>query len=111
AARDRHRRRPHLQPNAYALHNAGGLSLPRSSTLAVSKSESAPTAGGCRDGTLIMMRQKSMRTPSETRVLRALALALCAFAIATVAACTVGPNYVRPTAEVSPGYKELDGWK
>ena len=40
-----------------------------------------------------------------------MALALCAFAIATVAACTVGPNYVRPTAEVSPGYKELDGWK
>src|SRR5215467_3707728 len=37
--------------------------------------------------------------------------ALCAFVIATLAACTVGPNYVRPTAEVTNGYKELDGWK
>lgn len=27
------------------------------------------------------------------------------------AACTVGPDYVRPTAESAPGYKELDGWK
>jgi NodT family efflux transporter outer membrane factor (OMF) lipoprotein len=58
-----------------------------------------------------MMGQKSMRTPSKTRVLRALVLAVCSFLIATLAACTVGPNYVRPTAEVSPGYKELDGWK
>jgi NodT family efflux transporter outer membrane factor (OMF) lipoprotein len=26
-------------------------------------------------------------------------------------ACTVGPDYVRPTAEVPPSYKELEGWK
>ncbi len=26
-------------------------------------------------------------------------------------ACTVGPDYVRPTAPVPPAYKELEGWK
>jgi len=25
--------------------------------------------------------------------------------------CTVGPNYVRPPAEVPPAYKEMEGWK
>ena len=26
-------------------------------------------------------------------------------------ACTVGPNYVKPTAEVPAAYKEIEGWK
>src|SRR5262249_31111646 len=26
-------------------------------------------------------------------------------------ACSVGPNYVRPTAPVETTYKELEGWK
>ena len=26
-------------------------------------------------------------------------------------ACTVGPDYVRPTTDVPPSYKEADGWK
>jgi NodT family efflux transporter outer membrane factor (OMF) lipoprotein len=26
-------------------------------------------------------------------------------------ACAVGPDYVRPTAEVPPSYKEIEGWK
>ena len=28
-----------------------------------------------------------------------------------LAACSVGPDYVRPRAEVPAGYKEIDGWK
>jgi NodT family efflux transporter outer membrane factor (OMF) lipoprotein len=28
-----------------------------------------------------------------------------------ILACTVGPNYVRPPAEVPAAYKEMDGWK
>lgn len=31
--------------------------------------------------------------------------------ISTLAACTVGPNYVRPKAQVPPSYKEMKGWK
>ncbi len=32
-------------------------------------------------------------------------------AAALLAACTVGPDYVRPTAIAPPAYKEMDGWK
>ena len=28
-----------------------------------------------------------------------------------LAACTVGPNYVRPKAETPASYKEVEGWK
>jgi NodT family efflux transporter outer membrane factor (OMF) lipoprotein len=31
--------------------------------------------------------------------------------IALLAACTVGPNYVRPTADTPAAFKEMDGWK
>ena len=38
-------------------------------------------------------------------------LALASAVLALASACTVGPEYVRPTM-ISPGaYKELDGWK
>ena len=32
-------------------------------------------------------------------------------ALVLLAACTVGPNYLRPKAEIPAGYKEIDGWK
>jgi NodT family efflux transporter outer membrane factor (OMF) lipoprotein len=32
-------------------------------------------------------------------------------AATVLAACTVGPDYVRPDARVPPAYRELDGWK
>ncbi len=38
-------------------------------------------------------------------------LAALAGVLMLFAACTVGPNYVRPTTTVPPGYKELEGWK
>jgi NodT family efflux transporter outer membrane factor (OMF) lipoprotein len=31
--------------------------------------------------------------------------------IALLTACTVGPNYVRPTADTPAAYKEMEGWK
>ncbi|MDR3556346.1 MAG: efflux transporter outer membrane subunit [Syntrophobacteraceae bacterium] len=37
--------------------------------------------------------------------------ATVAFLLASLAACTVGPDYVRPKTEVPPSYKELKGWK
>lgn len=32
-------------------------------------------------------------------------------ALALLSACTVGPNYVRPTAAAPPVFKEMSGWK
>ncbi len=37
--------------------------------------------------------------------------AMMACLISTLAACTVGPNYVRPKAPVPASYKEMKGWK
>ncbi len=37
--------------------------------------------------------------------------AIVAGALTLLAACTVGPNYVRPAAEIPEAYKELEGWK
>ncbi|MHB8173056.1 MAG: efflux transporter outer membrane subunit [Nitrospirota bacterium] len=31
--------------------------------------------------------------------------------LSALAACAVGPNYVRPTAAVPPAFKEISGWK
>ncbi len=31
--------------------------------------------------------------------------------LALLSACTVGPDYVKPTVEVPAGYKEMNGWK
>lgn len=42
---------------------------------------------------------------------RGLALATFGIVFTLLPACTVGPNYVRPTAEVPPSYKEIEGWK
>ncbi len=36
---------------------------------------------------------------------------IIAGALALLTACTVGPNYVRPTTEVPGTYKEMEGWK
>jgi NodT family efflux transporter outer membrane factor (OMF) lipoprotein len=38
-------------------------------------------------------------------------VASAAVALAFLAGCTVGPDYLRPKAAVTPAYKELDGWK
>jgi len=40
-----------------------------------------------------------------------LRIAVIIIGLLTLAACTVGPDYVRPKAEVTAGYKEMDGWK
>jgi NodT family efflux transporter outer membrane factor (OMF) lipoprotein len=38
-------------------------------------------------------------------------LALCGLAVLAVSGCTVGPKYVRPTAEVPANFKEAGEWK
>jgi NodT family efflux transporter outer membrane factor (OMF) lipoprotein len=37
--------------------------------------------------------------------------AIVAGALTLLPACTVGPNYVRPTTEIPGAYKEMEGWK
>jgi NodT family efflux transporter outer membrane factor (OMF) lipoprotein len=36
---------------------------------------------------------------------------LSLMALALLGACTVGPNYVRPTADTPAAFKEMEGWK
>jgi len=38
-------------------------------------------------------------------------LCMLAGTMVILAACTVGPNYTRPTTEAPGGFKELEGWK
>lgn len=46
------------------------------------------------------------------RTLRScLPLLAAAGPLVTLSACTVGPDYVRPTAETPPVFKEMSGWK
>ena len=47
--------------------------------------------------------------PSVSSVVQDLRLGL--FALAVLSACTVGPNYVRPTADTPAAFKEMQGWK
>ena len=46
-----------------------------------------------------------------SRVKKALSLSTGALTLALLAACTVGPDYVRPTADVPAAFKEVQGWK
>ena len=48
---------------------------------------------------------------AETRRARRLVGVAAAAALLFVQACAVGPNYVRPSAETPPAYKEALGWK
>ena len=43
--------------------------------------------------------------------IRWISLASIGIALTVLTACTVGPDYVRPTAEVPVSYKETVGWK
>ncbi len=52
-------------------------------------------------------RRRSGRVPG----CRSLRSATLVGAVALLAACTVGPNYVRPAAPTPPAYKEAEGWK
>src|SRR5690348_8605983 len=36
---------------------------------------------------------------------------LCSVALIALAACTVGPDYEKPSAPIPVSYKEADGWK
>ena len=99
AARHRHRRRPDRQPGADALHDAGGLSLPRplpavgAAALAPRCSRLSPASAGAR------------------RMRRAVAPLGAAAAAAACRGCIVGPDYQRPDAPVPAAFKELHGWK
>jgi len=52
---------------------------------------------------------KGLRKGDRGRRLTLLGIGLALLAF--FSACTVGPDYVRPTAEVPASYKEMEGWK
>jgi multidrug efflux pump len=93
AARHRHRRRPHRQPAADTLYDAGGLHLPR-------RAARAP-----------VRRPQPQGNETEADVMRRPLPLLLLLSIALLAACTVGPDYKRPTLEVPAAYKEYGEWK
>jgi NodT family efflux transporter outer membrane factor (OMF) lipoprotein len=49
--------------------------------------------------------------PENHPILKPLRLAAMLAAVAILAGCMVGPDYVRPSAPVSAAYKEAAGWK
>src|SRR5215472_2500744 len=49
------------------------------------------------------------RTTSPRRI-RSISSTLLA-ALTAMSACSVGPNYVRPSAPMAPAFKETEGWK
>src|SRR5262245_13876864 len=51
------------------------------------------------------------RRATTTRTTRGRLAALGLVAATVLVGCTVGPNYVRPSVEVPPAYKETEGWK
>jgi NodT family efflux transporter outer membrane factor (OMF) lipoprotein len=53
-------------------------------------------------------RKRKYRSWLRTRYLKMQGIAA---GILLLAGCTVGPDYVRPQAPVTAGFKELDGWK
>src|ERR1700749_4890510 len=48
-----------------------------------------------------------MQSPIQAKLFRSTAIAL---ACAAAAGSAAGPNYVRPSAPLSPTFKEADGW-
>ncbi len=102
-ARHFDRRRADGQPGADPLHDAGHLSLPR---------PVSPVGAAALEN-----RRAAPRPPAGSRTRRMKPAALkgvAAVAAAIVSACTVGPDYLRPSAPVPAQYKEATappGWK
>ncbi len=67
---------------------------------------SGKSGRGCRR---LIGTMRTMRTPPVLRA--SLVAAMIAGAASLLAACTVGPNYVRPGVETPAAYKEAQGWK
>src|SRR5207245_6646864 len=107
AARDRHRGWAHREPGADALHDAGRIPLPRPPTAVVGararRTRVAARArhGGCAGA----VRRRTVRGRLGGP------LALASALLVLVSACTVGPDYLRPSMISPDAYKELDGWK
>ena len=137
AARHRHRRRSHRQPGADAVHDTGRLSLSRSREPLVEtpwRGASRAQAGSHRRTVASFVRSLTVRPDrpplpmplarttlarTTTRMPRPLLLivnarllptSLVALLVTTFAACTVGPDYRRPTVETPATFKENAGW-
>jgi NodT family efflux transporter outer membrane factor (OMF) lipoprotein len=61
---------------------------------------------GCR-----LRLNSGSRTPGRNNYGTVAIIVVMAFLLGMLSACSVGPDYVRPTMNVPGGYKEMDGWK
>ena len=95
AAGDRHHRRPDRQPAAHPAHHPRGVRLHR------------PVAASSRR-TLPQPPRRPRPGPARMKhtLFPSTAIALVC---AALAGCAVGPNYVRPSAPLSPTFKEAAG--
>ena len=93
SARHRDRRRPDLQPDAHALHDARRLPLSRPVPAALGERSAALTGAA-----LCRWRERRDRG-------RAVRFAIVAWP-SSCAACAVGPDYKRPSTPVPAAYKE-----
>jgi NodT family efflux transporter outer membrane factor (OMF) lipoprotein len=71
--------------------------------------------GAERGGRESLGRRSSRRQPTASRGAwlerSGVKVVLFVAALGLLSACTVGPDYVRPTVEAPAAYKELNGWK
>ena len=108
AAGLRHRRRPAGLAGADPVHHAGDLHLPRP---AAELAEGLAREGRFgrsrrrwRDGRRAAAGGAARHDAPASRYRRRRSLAMA------VSGCTVGPDYQRPSAPISPSFKEAAGW-
>ena len=115
-ARHCHCGRADLQPDDDPLHDTGSLPL-HGPLPALDRAAAGEKKSGTRNAECgIKVFHSAPRTPhselkgylmSATRTHCIIALG----ALALLSACTVGPDYVRPSVTTPPVFKEMSGWK
>ena len=103
AAGNLHRRRADREPDAYPLHHAGRLFLPRPFPALVS----VPMGRKGRTHDLAVEETGGIQRMMKNQCSRSIAV----IASVMLFGCTVGPDYKRPPVAVPMAFKELKGWK
>src|SRR5579875_2040348 len=92
------RRRFGRQPGSYFVYHTGGLLVSRSAS---------PLGAAAMASTVSRLIHKRL---AKGRGMKRIAVSSAGL-LTLLIACTVGPDYRRPSAPVPTAYKELAGWK
>ena len=128
AAGHHHHRRADRQPGADAVHDAGGVSLLRPPAALVDSDTQSPGNRTARIGgvephmrtrtfSALNARERARISPVPSFFSLGVHSPRCYFFALMIAlllsGCMVGPNYKRPSAPMSPAFKEPlpEGWK